>query len=79
MCTDSAVARDRAIGAPADMKIEITPEMIEAGAAELFDDSPTGILLGPYGAEDYAKKVDQGCSGCILSWNLDRSAITFRS
>jgi hypothetical protein len=43
-------------GAPAK-EIEITYEMIEAGASELFDDSPTGIMLGQYGAEYYAEKV----------------------
>jgi hypothetical protein len=56
MCHDSDVARDRAAGAP-EQEIEITLDMIEAGAAELFDDSPTGIALGPNGAEYYAEKV----------------------
>jgi hypothetical protein len=34
MCHDSAVAHDRAAGAPDD-EIEITPEMIEAGRSAL--------------------------------------------
>ncbi len=34
MCNDSAVAHERAAGAPADV-IEVTPEMIEAGVLEL--------------------------------------------
>ena len=41
----------------ATKEIEVTSEMIEAGAAELFDDSPIGISLGPNGAEYYAEKV----------------------
>jgi hypothetical protein len=32
VCHDSAVAHDRAAGAPVD-EIEITPEMVEAGAS----------------------------------------------
>ncbi len=56
MCHDSAVAHDLAAGAP-EQKIEVTPDMIEAGAAELFDDSPIGISLGPNGAEYYSEKV----------------------
>jgi hypothetical protein len=39
MCHDSAVAHDRAAGAPAE-EIEITPEMIEAG--EIFIDEEWG-------------------------------------
>jgi hypothetical protein len=34
VCHDSAVAREGAAGAPADV-IEVTPEMIEAGVLEL--------------------------------------------
>lgn len=36
MCHESAVAHDRAAGAPAN-EIEITPEMIEAGIDALED------------------------------------------
>ena len=41
MCHDSAVAHDRATGAPAN-EIEITPEMIERGLIEFFDYDPEG-------------------------------------
>jgi hypothetical protein len=37
VCQDSAVAHDRATGAPAEKEIEITPEMIEAGMSALYD------------------------------------------
>jgi hypothetical protein len=36
LCHDSAVARDRAAGAP-EAEIEITPDMIKAGALEFLD------------------------------------------
>ena len=61
-------------GAPAD-EIEITPDMIDAGAAELFDDSPTGIAMGPNGAEYYAEKVIKAALGVFYhgSWKDRKS------
>lgn len=56
MCHDSAVAHDRAPGAPAT-EIEITPEMIEAGAEALRDGSNFGNELSPSVAAYFSKRV----------------------
>jgi hypothetical protein len=56
VCHDSAVAHDRAAGAPVD-EIEITPEMIEAGASAACACLGCGELYAPMTEEKMAIEV----------------------
>lgn len=56
MCHDFAVAHDRAAGAP-EQEIEVTPELIEAGADMLCDGSELGDMFSPSTAIYFAEKV----------------------
>jgi hypothetical protein len=56
MCTASAVSHDRKTGAPGN-EIEITPEMVRAGAAALFDGTELESYLSPTTAELVAQNV----------------------